>query len=174
MSKAFVRGTLIERALEVSISAHAGQKDKQGMPYILHPLRVMVRVQAVFGINEIALAVAVLHDVPEDTSITLSWIRSEFGDQVANGIDSVTKRNGENYITFVRRSAKHPIGKVVKLADIEDNRNRIPTKLESKWWNKINLKYTVALNILKAEDGDQEAEDWLEENAELVAGMENS
>ncbi len=55
----------IEKALQIAAQAHEGQKDKDGQPYILHPLRVMNAVE-----DKTAKIVAVLHDVIEDTSVT--------------------------------------------------------------------------------------------------------
>ena len=60
----------IEKALQIAAQAHEGQKDKEGQPYILHPLRVMSRVE-----GEEAQIVAILHDVVEDTTVTLDDLR---------------------------------------------------------------------------------------------------
>ena len=62
----------IERAIEIAATAHAGQRDKAGQPYIFHPLRVMLRV---YGAHE--QMAAVLHDVVEDTSVTLDNLAQE-------------------------------------------------------------------------------------------------
>jgi len=156
----------IERAVEIAVEQHKGQVDKAGVPYILHPISVMVRVKQM-GYGTDHQTVAILHDVVEDTPFTLLDLRKEgFSEEILAAIDSVTKRDGENYISFVRRSSRNPIGKVVKRADVIDNHERIPMILNSKWWNKLSTKYTVALAILN----DNHA--WLEANAELIAGME--
>lgn len=107
----------LERAIAIAAEAHAGQVDKAGAPYILHPLRVMLRLD-----DPEARMAGVLHDVLEDTEITLERLRSEgFPEAVLSAIQSVTKVPGETYEAFVARAAKNPIGKRVKLADLADN-----------------------------------------------------
>ena len=107
----------LERAIAIAAEAHAGQHDKSGAPYILHPLRVMLGMQ-----TEEERIVAVLHDVVEDCDWSLDDLRAEgFSPAVLRAIDSVTKRKGEDYEAFVARAAADPIGRRVKLADLKDN-----------------------------------------------------
>jgi (p)ppGpp synthase/HD superfamily hydrolase len=108
---------LLERAIGIAVEAHRGQKDKSGAPYILHPLRVMARVE-----TETEKTVAILHDVVEDTKWTFADLRREgFPEDVLAALDCVTKREGEPYEDFVKRSASNPLARQVKLADLEDN-----------------------------------------------------
>jgi (p)ppGpp synthase/HD superfamily hydrolase len=108
----------LERAIAIAAQAHAGQVDKAGAPYVLHPLRMMLRLSS----NDERI-VAVLHDVCEDCpGWTLDRLRAEgFPDHVVEALGSVTKREGEDYDAFVRRAAQNPIGRRVKLADLHDN-----------------------------------------------------
>jgi len=107
----------IERAIKIAVEAHADQVDKAGAPYILHPLRVMLRMNT----NDECI-VAVLHDVVEDSHWSLEHLRAEgFSEQILRAIDSVTRRSRETYEEFVRRAGRDPIGRNVKLADLEDN-----------------------------------------------------
>jgi guanosine-3',5'-bis(diphosphate) 3'-pyrophosphohydrolase len=107
----------LERAIEIAASAHAGQLDKAGQPYILHPLRVMLRVETL----EQKMA-AVLHDVVEDTRITLEQLVAEgFPPVVIEAIAALTKLPGEDRIAAARRAAANPIARVVKLADNTEN-----------------------------------------------------
>ncbi len=109
-------GTL-ERAILIAAEAHAGQVDKAGAPYILHPLRLMLQME-----NTEDRIVAVLHDVVEDTDWTLERLRKEgFPQSTIEAIDSVTWRKHEDYEDFILRAAKNPIGRRVKLADLRDN-----------------------------------------------------
>jgi (p)ppGpp synthase/HD superfamily hydrolase len=110
-------GTL-ERAIAIAAEAHAGQVDKAGAPYVLHPLRMMLSVSS---IDE--RIVAVLHDVCEDCpGWTFDRLRGEgFPEYIIEALQSVTKRDGEDYEDFVRRAAANPIGRRVKLADMLDN-----------------------------------------------------
>jgi (p)ppGpp synthase/HD superfamily hydrolase len=108
---------LLERAIGIAVEAHRGQKDRCGAPYILHPLRVMARVE-----TETEKIVAILHDVVEDTKWTMADLRREgFPEEVLTALDCVTKREGETYEDFVKRSAGNPLARRVKLADLEDN-----------------------------------------------------
>ncbi len=107
----------LEKAIVLAATAHAGQRDKAGAPYILHPLRVMLRMR-----SEEERIVALLHDVVEDTDWTFDRLYAEgFERQVVEAIDSVTKREGEAYDDFVDRVGRNAIGRRVKLADLEDN-----------------------------------------------------
>lgn len=107
----------LERAIAIAAQAHAGQVDKAGSPYILHPLRVMMRLH-----SEEERIVGVLHDVLEDTSVSLENLRGEgFSEVVLTALLAVTKVEGEEYDDFVRRAAKNPISKNVKMADLLDN-----------------------------------------------------
>jgi len=80
----------LRRAYELAQQAHAGQLRASGDPYILHPLEV-AGILADIHMDMPTLTAALLHDVPEDTDISLDKIRSEFGDQVAKLVDGVTK-----------------------------------------------------------------------------------
>ncbi len=107
----------LERAIAIAAQAHAGQRDKGGAPYILHALRVMLRVRP--GVEQI---VAVLHDVVEDSGVTFDDLRAEgYGAEVIDALRSVTKADGESYDEFVARAAKNAVGRAVKLADLADN-----------------------------------------------------
>jgi (p)ppGpp synthase/HD superfamily hydrolase len=108
----------LERAIVIAAESHAGAIDKAGAPCILHCLRVMLAMNET---NE--RIVGVLHDVVEDCAgLTFERIRAEgFSEEVIAALDSVTKRDGEEYFSFVRRAAANPIGRKVKLADLNDN-----------------------------------------------------
>jgi (p)ppGpp synthase/HD superfamily hydrolase len=139
--------SLLEKAIGIAVEAHRGHKDKFGKPdYILHPLRVMQRVE-----TEDEKIVAVLHDVIEDTKWTRAMLaRRGFPKRLLDALDCVTKRNGESYSTFVRRSASNPISKRVKLADPEDNMDirRLPqiTARDRKRLNKYLRAYRWLLD----------------------------
>jgi (p)ppGpp synthase/HD superfamily hydrolase len=108
----------LERALAIAAEAHQGQLDKAGEPYLLHSMRVMLRVQ---GDQE--RLVALLHDVVEDNPAwTLERLRAEgFADEVVEAVDRLTKREGEPYEATIDRAAGYPLARRVKIADLEDN-----------------------------------------------------
>lgn len=107
----------LERAIEIAAKAHSGQQDKAGEPYILHPVRVMLRVT-----TEQERIAAVLHDVVEDTDVSLDELRAEgFAEAVIQAIDALTKREGESRIDAAHRAAANTIARIVKLADNAEN-----------------------------------------------------
>ena len=111
-----MRATL-ERAIEIAAGAHAGQFDKAGQPYILHPLRVMLRMTSAHQ-----RMAAVLHDVVEDTPVSLAQLVAEgFAPEVVAAVYALTKRPGESRIDAARRAAADPVARQVKLADNAEN-----------------------------------------------------
>jgi (p)ppGpp synthase/HD superfamily hydrolase len=107
----------LDDAILLAAQAHHGQRDKNGQPYILHPLRVMFRLD-----TESERIVGVLHDVIEDTKYTAEDLRQMgYPEEILQALDGVTKREGEPYEDFVFRSKANPIARRVKLADLEDN-----------------------------------------------------
>lgn len=114
----------LERAIQIAAEAHAGQLDKAGQPYILHPLRVMLHMK-----SEQERIVAVLHDVIEDASVTLMQLTDEgFSSIVIDAVQALTKLPGESRLAAAARAAKNPIALAVKLADNSENMDmsRIP------------------------------------------------
>ncbi|UVK86471.1 HD domain-containing protein [Pseudomonas sp. B21-051] len=135
----------LERAIAIAATAHTGQVDKGGAPYILHPLKVMLRMNS---LEE--RIVAVLHDVVEDCGISLDDLRKEgFSEDVLSAIESVTKMPGESYEDFVERAAQNPIGRVVKLADLEENSDL--SRIASPSWEDLERveKYRRAIGRLR-------------------------
>jgi|SRR5579862_5430279 len=108
---------LLEKAIAIAVEAHKGQKDRYGAPYVLHPIRVMLRLR-----TPIEQMVGVLHDVVEDTDWSFEDLgREGFPQPVIEALRAVTKVEGEEYDDFVRRSARIPLARRVKLADLQDN-----------------------------------------------------
>ena len=115
--------------MEIAASAHHGQSDKFGQPYILHPMRVMARVN-----SPQAKIVALLHDVVEDSATTLDDLRaSGFAPEIIDAVALLTKVDDEEYTGYVSRLAHNKLARTVKMADLEDNMDlrRIPALTES-------------------------------------------
>jgi len=81
---------LVGRAYRVAAEAHKGQTRQSGEPYVNHSLAV-ADILADLHLDSASLAAALLHDVPEDTTVTLENLRAEFGDEVSKLVDGVTK-----------------------------------------------------------------------------------
>lgn len=150
----------LERAIEIAAAAHAGQIDKAGQPYILHPLRVMLRVSSAHE-----RMAAVLHDVVEDTDVTLEdLVAAGFAPEVIGAVQALTKAPGESRLQAARRAAANPIAKVVKLADNAENMDlsRIAQPTEKDFARMKEYEQVRAL--LLAELGPlPEAQDFLTE-----------
>jgi len=109
--------TTLERAIAIAASAHTGQMDKAGQPYILHPHRVMLAL-----VGDTDRIAAVLHDVVEDTSVSLAQLQSEgFSAEVLAAVEALTKRPGESRLEAAARAAQNPVALRVKLADNTEN-----------------------------------------------------
>lgn len=135
----------VHDAIVLAVQAHRGQKDKLGEDYIYHPLRVMLAMET----DEARMA-AVLHDVVEDTTVTLYSLKcAGYQSSVVSAIDAVTRRLGEVYLSeYIPRAKVDPIGRPVKIADIEDNLARLQFLSESER-NGIAARYEKALAILR-------------------------
>jgi guanosine-3',5'-bis(diphosphate) 3'-pyrophosphohydrolase len=139
---------LLFKAIQLANVQHFGQRDKAGELYILHPLRVMLRMHT---IQE--RIVAVLHDVVEDSEYPLSAIYTGFGHEIADAVDAVSRRvkhgRKELYLDFISRCAENPTGKAVKIADVLDNMSAERMgKLHSGMQKSLTHKYNKALRIL--------------------------
>jgi (p)ppGpp synthase/HD superfamily hydrolase len=107
----------LEDAIALAVEAHRGQKEKDGQPYILHALRVMLRLE-----TEYERMAGVLHDVVEDTPYTLDELRRlGYPDPVVEAVECLTRRVDETYDEFIERAIANSIARHVKLADLEDN-----------------------------------------------------
>lgn len=137
--------SIIEKAISIALEAHKGQVDKAGNAYILHPLRVMFRMD-----TDDEMIVAILHDVIEDTNITFDYLKDQgFSKTVLASIEALSRRREESYSDFIRRVGSHPIAIKVKQADLIDNMNlsRIK-KITEKDFMRMR-KYSEALTILR-------------------------
>ncbi len=115
---------LSEKALQIARVAHAEQRDKAGTNYILHPLRMAASCN-----NAEAKVVALLHDTIEGTPVTADYLRQQgIPEEIVEAVLSVTRREGEPYEQYILRAAQNPLGREVKIADLEDNMNlrRLP------------------------------------------------
>ncbi len=131
--------TMLSAAMKIATSAHAGQVDKAGQPYIDHPVRIASMVD---GTD--AKVVALLHDVVEDSTVTLADLGEVFPPRIVAAVDSVTRRSGETYFEFISRAAADPLGKVVKRADVEDHlgpghERAIPATLIKRYRKALTL-----------------------------------
>ena len=106
-----------EKAYEIAKKAHLGQIDKAGEDYIKHPEKV-----ASFVNSDEEKAVAYLHDVIEDTELTLEDLREYgFSEEVLEAVDVITKKKGQDYQTYLNSVKENKLARMVKLADLRHN-----------------------------------------------------
>lgn len=142
----------LERAIALATAAHTGQTDKAGAPYILHPLRLMLRMR-----SDPERIAAVLHDVVEDTPFTLDDLRRlGFSGDVLDAVQALTKRpdeegTDEGYFRFVVRAAGHPVARAVKIADIEDNMDLSRIAAPTDRDRQRIARYRKALSLIQSD-----------------------
>ncbi len=136
----------LERALQIAVGAHAGQQDKNGAPYIFHPIRVMMRCTA-----PNAKIVALLHDVVEDTGVTMEQLQTEgFSEEVLAALRLVTHDPSVSYEDYIALILKDKTAIEVKMADLEDNSDiRRLQSVDGKTMERLN-KYLLAYRRLSA------------------------
>lgn len=132
-------------ALDIAFKAHDGQLDKTGQPYILHPLRVMLRTGTIAE-----RTVALLHDILEDCpEWTAERLRGLFPHNYVAAIQALTRRDEESYADFIARVKTDPLAANVKLADISDNLDpRRLNQLDEVTRARLIEKYSPALQML--------------------------
>ena len=132
------------KAISIAAQAHEGQRDKAGAPYILHPLRVMLKMK-----TEDEMIVAVLHDVIEDSDLTIDLLRQEgFASEILAAIVCLTRSDDEEYGKFIERIKRNPLAIKVKIADLEDNLDVSRLKEVTAADAERIEKYKQALQIL--------------------------
>lgn len=110
---------LLATAIRIAATVHEKQTDKGGKAYILHPIRMMMRLRTN---DEELMAIAVLHDVVEDGQVSYGELRSEgMTERVIDGIKALTRLEDEDYDQFIKRCAVNPDAKLVKREDLRDN-----------------------------------------------------
>ena len=109
----------LEKAIALAATQHAGQLDKGGQPYILHPLRLMLQFS-----NPTLQIIAVLHDILEDTATTAEDLEAlGFSTEIIQAIQALTKQIGESRLKTVKRTVLNPLATQVKYVDVLDNMN---------------------------------------------------
>lgn len=133
-----------KKAMKLAYDAHNGQVDKSGLPYIFHPYQVAQQMT-----SETSTIVALLHDVLEDTQLTLENLESEgFSKEVLDAISTLTRKKDEDYFDYIERVKKNPIAAEVKLADLAHNMDLSRLEKATKWDKERKKKYEEAIRRL--------------------------
>lgn len=139
---------LTKKAMKIAYDAHRGQEDAGGVPYVLHPVHLAEQME-----DEVSTCVALLHDIVEDTDITLEQLAQEFPPEVIQAVSLLTHDPQEGYFDYVRKIRENPTAALVKLADLEHNSDEsrlagseaVEEKQKEVWRNK----YQKARRILE-------------------------
>lgn len=140
---------LTNKAMKIAYDAHHGQLDVNGVPYIFHPFHLAEQMP-----DEITTCTALLHDVAEDTDVTLEELEAEFPKEVTDALRLLTHDDSTDYFDYVRALSKNPVARAVKLADLTHNQDEsritdpsaVPPARVERW----RRKYKKAREILES------------------------
>lgn len=137
---------MTRKAMKIAYVAHAGQVDKTGVPYIYHPIHLAESMT-----EEKAVITALLHDVAEDTDITIDDLAREgFHADILTALTLLTHNPAEEYMDYISRLSTCPLARKVKLADLRHNSD--VTRLDAideKTARRLE-KYRRAIQLLEA------------------------
>ncbi len=138
---------LTNKAMKIAYAAHHGQLDYNGIPYIFHPIHLAEQME-----DEISCCAALLHDVVEDTSVTMEELAQEFPEEVIAALKLLTHDNDTPYFDYVRAIRCNPIAVKVKLADLDHNSDQtrcvgsdITEEKKIRWLEKYNRAREILL-----------------------------
>lgn len=135
---------LTKKAMKIAYAAHHGQVDKGGIPYIFHPIHLAEQMD-----DEISCCAALLHDVVEDTHITIEELAAQFPEEVIAVLRLLTHREDVPYFDYVRAIKGNSIAVKIKLADIVHNSDQTRcTNLTEEQLHYFQNKYNAAGAIL--------------------------
>ena len=141
----------IQKAQEIATKAHMGQVDKAGNDYINHPKRVAERL---LNESENVQVVAWLHDVVEDTSVTLKDLEPIFNKEVIDALTLLTHDKSVPYMDYVEKISHNEIARKVKMSDLIDNMNLSRLDIKNITNNELDRveKYLKAYRFLLNSD----------------------
>lgn len=142
---------MTNKAMKIAYDAHHGTRDANGVPYIFHPYHLAEQMP-----DEISTCTALLHDVIEDTDLTLHDLQRDFPEEVVEAVRLLTHEQGIDYYDYVRALKSNPTARLVKLADLQHNSdesrmagNTTISEQQRQHWRE---KYAKAKEILQDQD----------------------
>lgn len=135
---------LTRLASKIAYKAHEGQTDKAGVPYIFHPIHIAEQMD-----SEESCVVALLHDVIEDSDITLEILSKYFNDDIIAALRVLTKKENDDYVMYIKRVKTNKLATKVKIKDLEHNRDltRLDEVIDRD--KKRSMKYWEAIRYLE-------------------------
>ena len=138
---------LTVKAMKLAYEAHHGQVDYNGVPYVFHPYHLAEQMT-----DEISVCTALLHDVVEDTVVTLADLQKQFPPEVTEAVALLTHEEGVDYFDYVRAIRQNPVAVKVKLADLAHNSNEtraagcnVPPEKLLRWKEKYRRAREILL-----------------------------
>lgn len=135
---------LTRLASKIAYKAHEGQTDKAGVPYIFHPIHIAEQMD-----SEESCVVALLHDVIEDSDITLEILSKYFNDDIITALRVLTKKENDDYLMYIKRVKTNKLATKVKIKDLEHNRDLTRLDEVTDKDRKRSLKYWEAIRYLE-------------------------
>ena len=135
---------LTRLASKIAYKAHEGQTDKAGVPYIFHPIHIAEQMD-----SEESCVVALLHDVIEDSDITLEILNKYFNDDIITALRVLTKKENDDYVMYIKRVKTNKLATKVKIKDLEHNRDLTRLDEVTDKDKKRSMKYWEAIRYLE-------------------------
>ena len=135
---------LTRLASKIAYKAHEGQTDKAGVPYIFHPIHIAEQMD-----SEESCVVALLHDVIEDSDITLEILSKYFNDDIIAALRVLTKKENDDYVMYIKRIKTNRLATKVKIKDLEHNRDLTRLDEVTDKDKKRSMKYWEAIRYLE-------------------------
>lgn len=140
---------MTKKAMRIAYEAHHGQLDKTGLPYIFHPFHMAETMT-----TENSVITALLHDVIEDTDMTLEDLAREgFSEDILTALNLLTHNPGEAYMDYISRLSTCPLARQVKLGDLRHNSDITRLDVIDEKMEKRQKKYAKAIQMLEAISG---------------------
>ena len=135
---------LTRLASKIAYKAHEGQTDKAGVPYIFHPIHIAEQMD-----SEESCVVALLHDVVEDSDITLEILSKYFNDDIIAALRVLTKKENDDYVMYIKRVKTNKLATKVKIKDLEHNSDLTRLDEVTDRDKKRSMKYWEAIRYLE-------------------------
>lgn len=141
--------TLSKKAMQICFEAHKHQKDKTGLPYVFHPFHLAEQME-----DEYSCVVALLHDVVEDSEMTMEELAQIFPKEIIDALTLLTHDPSVEYMEYVKAIKHNPIAKKVKLADLTHNSDLTRLDIITEKDLQRNSKYKKAMHILMEDENE--------------------
>lgn len=135
---------LTRLASKIAYKAHEGQADKAGVPYIFHPIHIAEQMD-----TEESCIVALLHDVVEDSDITIDYLSKYFSEEVMAALKILTKNENDDYVEYIKRVKTNKLATKVKLKDLKHNSDLTRLDIVTDEDRERSTKYINAIRYLE-------------------------